>query len=151
MSRLVGLVFLAVLFGGPLVSGPSAVHAASIRTLNSGHCLAIDGGIDQPDGTPLVIMPCDNSPSQNFRMPGDGTLQVGERCVDAKTAQGNPGDPLVIWPCHKGANQRWELMGLGQIRGINFLCMDVKGGGGEGTSVMVWRCHGGRNQRWSIE
>lgn len=133
------------------IAAAGDLSAATIKTLNSGHCLAMDGGIDKPESSGLMIKTCDGGAGQQFALSGDGTVRQGERCVEIKDGQGNAGDQVVMTPCHGGASQKWEYLGYGSVRGLNFLCLDVKGGGGDNTEVIVWRCHGGKNQRWSIE
>jgi hypothetical protein len=117
-------------------------------------CLDVRGGINQPDGTQLIVYGCHGGANQNFSVLPDGTIRVGRRCVDIAGGAARRGDRVIVWPCTGGDNQRWWVGGNGQIVGKNNMCLDVAGFGGSETGIVAWPCKGPQedasNQQWSI-
>lgn len=135
----------------------ASVHLADAAELRPAHapklCLDVRGGINQPDGTQLIVYACHGGENQNFAILPDGTIRVGGRCVDIAGGAARPGDPVIVWRCTGGDNQRWWV-GNGKIVGKNNLCLDVANFGGPETGILAWSCKGPRenvsNQQWTI-
>lgn len=140
-------VFVLASFAGAHASELHPAHAPNL-------CLDVKGGVDQPNGTQLIVYPCHGGDNQSFAFAPDGTIRAGGRCVDIAGGAARPGDRVIVWQCHGHANQRWQLAPGGRIVGQNGLCLDVARSGGAGTGVIVWNCKGPgentANQRWSI-
>ncbi|WP_081837509.1 RICIN domain-containing protein [Xanthobacter sp. 91] len=137
--------FCCVLVGGASAGELRPGHASNL-------CLDVKGGLDQSNGTSIIVFPCNGGDNQSFTFMGDGTIRAGRRCVDISGGAARAGDRVIIYSCNGGANQQWRVGANGEIIGQNNMCLDVPRFGGAGTGVVAWPCKSGgedrSNQQW---
>ncbi|MBW5482306.1 ricin-type beta-trefoil lectin domain protein [Streptomyces bambusae] len=66
------------------------------------------------DGTPVLLMTCKGTPTQQFHPRADGSIHhpASGRCVDLANAKTDAGTPLWLWPCNGTGPQRWSVPAL---------------------------------------
>ncbi|GGQ75169.1 ricin-type beta-trefoil lectin domain protein [Couchioplanes azureus] len=104
------------------------------------------------DGTPVQLTACNGNDAQDVSSPGDGTLRVFGKCVDAGgPATGAPGDQLVhLWSCNGTGPQRWQQRPNGTIyHPATDRCLDVPSGN-DGAQLYVHACNLGEHQQWKL-
>ena len=122
--------------------------AAPITSVASSRCVDITGG-NNNDGTPLQLYDCNNTVSQSWSRPGDGTVQAMGKCMDVRGGSNTDGTPVQIYTCNNSASQQWtydqqtgELQALGK-------CLDSDGTG-NGTPLVLDTCDGDPGQQWNL-
>jgi hypothetical protein len=114
-------------------------------------CLDIPNSVTT-DGTRVQLYDCNNSAAQNVTSPGDGTMRLLGKCVDAGGPPvGSPGDRYVhLWTCNGTGAQQWKQRPDGRIyQPDNDRCLDAPGSN-NGAQLYLHTCHGGDNQKWTI-
>jgi hypothetical protein len=133
---------------------PAAGSAAFGKLVGvAGKCLDIPNARNT-QGTPVQLWTCNTSYAQHITEPGDNTLRLAGKCVDAGGAlvPGGTGQRLVhLWPCNNTAAQKW-LHNSNDSTLYNELtkfCLDVPAVK-DGTQMYVHPCNAGTNQRWKL-
>ncbi|MDI6103025.1 ricin-type beta-trefoil lectin domain protein [Actinoplanes sp. NEAU-A12] len=134
---------------------PDALHG-SVRfgrvTGVAGKCLDIPNSATA-DGTRVTVYDCNGSGAQDVTTPGDGTLRVFGKCIDAGgPATGSiPGDRyLHLWSCNGTPAQQWQQRPNGTLYQVNNdRCIDTPTSS-NGARLYLHACHGGDNQKWAI-
>ena len=108
------ILMTAAAFCCVLVGGASAGELR-LRGHASNLCLDVKGGLDQPNGTSIIVFPCNGGDNQSFTFMGDGTIRAGRRCVDISGGAARAGDRVIIYSCNGGANQQWRVGANGEI------------------------------------
>lgn len=134
---------------------PAAGSAAFGKLIGvAGKCLDIPNARNA-QGTPVQLWTCNTSYAQHITEPGDKTLRLLGRCVDAGGALlpgATGGQRLVhLWPCNNTAAQKWSHNATDNTlyNELTKLCLDVTAVK-DGTQLYVHPCNGGTNQRWKL-
>ncbi|HVK21996.1 MAG TPA: ricin-type beta-trefoil lectin domain protein [Actinokineospora sp.] len=134
------------------VSQPTGGLHVNTTTSGEGTCLTAQGGATA-DGTNVLSSTCDASASQNWVVPGDGTVRLAGKCLD-NAGSGGAGTGLVLWTCHGGTNQKWTYAQNGNLvtNLASRLCAGVRGAvTTSGAQVEMQTCaynHG--SQVWTL-
>ena len=104
------------------------------------------------DGSRAELFGCNGGLNQTFTLPGDGTLRVQGKCLDALGPVTGEYRNVHLWECNGEPQQSWNVLQDGRIVAVaTGLCLDVEGGGtADGAWLMTFPCHQGSNQRWSV-
>jgi len=73
-----------------------------------GFCVDVQGGA-AAQGTPVIYVPCNGSPSQNWTVANGTIVGIGGKCVDITGGGPAIGAPLILAACNGGPSQRWVL------------------------------------------
>jgi Ricin-type beta-trefoil lectin domain/Phosphate-induced protein 1 conserved region len=77
--------------------------------LNASNCLDLKNG-QTADGTPIVLEPCNQGPTQQWSFGTDGTVRgYGGKCIDDPGGRTPDGTGFDYWDCGGGANQSFTL------------------------------------------
>jgi hypothetical protein len=117
----------------------------------AGKCIDIDNS-GYANGTAVQMYTCNNTAAQSFTLPGDLTMRVLGRCVDAGgPAKGTAGDRLVhLWACNGTAAQTWEPRTNGTLyNAVTNRCLDAPKSD-DRTQLYVHTCNTGANQKWTL-
>ncbi|MFC9331209.1 ricin-type beta-trefoil lectin domain protein [Kitasatospora sp. NPDC057015] len=119
---------------------------------NQGTCLTVQNGATS-NGTPVVSSACNGSASQNWTVPGDGTLRLAGKCLD-DAASGGAGTLGILWPCTGNPNQAWTYTLAGNLISHvpGGLCLGIRGAStADGTPVELEGCgYNTANQIWTL-
>ncbi len=124
---------------GPIVAG-----------VNTAKCVDDNGNSATP-GTKVAISDCTGGASQNWTIPGDGTIRINGGCLDITGAGTANGTLAELWTCNGGANQQWQAASGTLVNPVSGKCLDDPGRvTTNGTQLEIWTCNGGSNQQWRI-
>jgi hypothetical protein len=104
------------------------------------------------NGTRVQLLDCRTVGAQDVTVPGDGTMRVLGRCLDAGgPATGSTGDRFVhLWTCNGTPPQQWEQRKNGALyQPTTERCLDAPTSN-NGAQLYLHTCHGGDNQKWNI-
>ncbi|WP_405486457.1 ricin-type beta-trefoil lectin domain protein [Streptomyces sp. NBC_00096] len=127
----------------PVSQATGEIHVlttpADLRTQAVVNCLTANGPIAA--GTKVVSSACQGSSAQVWTAPGDGSLHMGNYCLDDFYGNG-AGTQQQLWPCTKNPNQKWTYNTLGYLAiGVNGLCLGAEGNNpANGTKVGLEDC-----------
>lgn len=148
--------------GGAKLTGGSSDAAAALES-NTSQPAHITSGTDSTlcmaaattnNGAGLSVQDCGSPQALFWAQPGDGTLRLNDKCLDATDGKAADGVLLQLWDCaQNNSNQQWVAQG-GQLmwKGHN-LCVDVRDGvTGEASALQLWTCtQGNTNQQWRLQ
>jgi hypothetical protein len=124
---------------GPIVAGVSTAKCVD------------DNGNSGTAGTKVQIWDCNGGASQNWAVPGDGTIRINGGCMDITGAGTANGTLVELWTCNGGANQQWQAVNGTLVNPVSGKCLDDPGfNTANGTQLDIWTCNGGSNQGWSV-
>jgi hypothetical protein len=107
----------------------------------SGRCMTVDSPqASPPNGTPVVLAPCDRTPQQIAGFDGD-TIVFEGKCLDVPGWQTAPGTGLALFPCTGTTNQQYIWRPDGTLRVLDQCVSDRR------AQVVVEPCNGGAEQR----
>ncbi len=130
--------------GGGSVTGPI------VAGVNTSDCID-DNGNSSLNGTKVQLWTCNGGASQNWTLPGDGTIRINGGCMDITGAGTANGTLVELWTCNGGANQQWQAVNGTLVNPVSGKCLDDPGRvTTNGTQLEIWTCNGGSNQQWSI-
>jgi len=106
-------------------------------------------------GVRLAMWDCNDTPPQIFAFDTlNGSLTIGDFCIDTDGSRGQPGVQLPLALCNGGPSQVWKTKASGnyvEILGINDLCVDISNYSKDNlAAVGLWNCHDQSNQRWQF-
>ncbi|MEE1941002.1 ricin-type beta-trefoil lectin domain protein [Streptomyces sp. TRM 70361] len=118
-----------------------------VVSADTGKCLSAGDG---KQGARLVVWDCDGSQAQKWRFPGDGTVRIGDQCLDIQNGSQSTEAVVQLWECNGTQGQRFRLSAKGELVAENSgHCLDVWHGRSNGTSITTWHCNDQPNQRWT--
>ncbi|GIJ54943.1 ricin-type beta-trefoil lectin domain protein [Virgisporangium aurantiacum] len=129
------------------------VDRPAVRTglLTNGdkRCLDVERS-DTADGARLVLYACHGNANQTVTLPGDGTIRVLGKCVDALGPINSFGvHDAHLWTCHGLAAQQWVVQPGGLLLNpATKRCLDAQTDAA--ARLHVYDCHGAVNQQWSL-
>ncbi|WP_112238894.1 ricin-type beta-trefoil lectin domain protein [Kribbella monticola] len=131
--------------------------ATAITTLTGpvqgigGKCLDNSGG-RLVNGNPIVLWSCNGQSSQQWSLPGDGTIRAGNYCLAVKGAGTTATTPVWLYACDRGPAQLWTIRSNGTVVNPNSgLCLASKNSGtADGNPIWVYTCDAGPAQLWSV-
>lgn len=132
----------------PAATAQPSSCAGPITSAVSGKCVDITGG-NNSDGTALQLYTCNNTVSQSWSRPGDGTVQAMGKCMDVRNGSNADGTPVQLYTCNQSASQQWtydqqtgELQALGK-------CLETDGTA-NGTALVIDPCDAAPAQHWTL-
>jgi len=132
----------------PAATADPSSCAGPITSVASNRCVDITGG-DNSDGTALQLYDCNQTVSQSWTRPGDGTVQAMGKCMDVRGGSNADGTAVQLYTCNQSASQQWtydrqtgELQALGK-------CLDAQGTT-NGTPLVIEACDGSPGQDWHL-
>jgi hypothetical protein len=130
----------------PVTAPTTALPGGVLVSRQSSRCLA---AVDNADGQPLTVRPCDGSPTQHWQTAADGTIRMGPFCMDAAWGATDDGTTVQIAWCNGLDAQQFSLLPTGDLLGrASNKCVDVRRARDE-PAVTLMPCTGRPNQRWS--
>ncbi|WP_285685380.1 ricin-type beta-trefoil lectin domain protein [Actinoplanes sp. NBRC 103695] len=146
----VGLQGGAVAFRNIRVRADRPAARAGALTGAGGRCLDVQFA-NPADGTKLTLFPCQaGKENQAVTLPGDGTIRVMGKCVDALgPINGHGVHDAHLWTCHGLAAQQWVAQPNGRLLNPSSgNCLDAQT---DDTAMLhVYPCHDGANQKWTL-
>jgi Ricin-type beta-trefoil lectin domain len=73
-----------------------------------GFCVDTQGSTDA-EGTPIIYVPCDGRPSQNWASVNGTLTGIGGKCIDISGGQPVDAAPLVLATCNGSPSQQWAI------------------------------------------
>ena len=73
-----------------------------------GFCMDVQG-TSEAEGTQVIYIPCNGSPSQRWIVNGTQLVGVAGKCVDISGGEPYTLAPLVLAPCTGSPSQQWLL------------------------------------------
>jgi hypothetical protein len=132
------------------VSGGGSVTGPIVAGVNTSDCVD-DNGNSGANGTKVQLWTCNGGASQNWTLPGDGTIRINGGCLDITGAGTANGTLVELWTCNGGANQQWQSVSSTLVNPVSGKCLDDPGfNTANGTQLEIWTCNNGSNQQWSI-
>ena len=133
----------------PAATADPSSCAAPITSAASGRCVDITGG-NNSDGTALQLYDCNQSISQSWSRPGDGTIQAMGKCMDVRGGSNADGTAVQLYTCNHSASQQWTYdQQTGQLQALG-KCLDADGTT-NGTPLVIETCDGSAaGQNWSL-
>ncbi|TDU83324.1 ricin-type beta-trefoil lectin protein [Kribbella voronezhensis] len=135
----------------PVSQATGAVHVFT-TSAGQGTCLTTHGG-GTASGTAVVSSACDGSDTQNWTLPGDGTVRLAGRCLDDSNS-GGTGSNLILFDCTGNSNQQWSYALNGNlVTGLpSKLCAGVRGATtANDTAAELQTCgHNLPSQVWTL-
>jgi hypothetical protein len=132
------------------VSGGGSVTGPIVAGVNTSDCVD-DNGNSGANGTKVQLWTCNGGASQNWTLPGDGTIRINGGCLDITGAGTANGTMVELWTCNGGANQQWQSVSSTLVNPVSGKCLDDPGfNTANGTQLEIWTCNNGSNQQWSI-
>lgn len=148
------LVLLAMFsFGaGTQLVGSNQAHAASTDTFSgiSGKCVDVNGGHAKQKNK-VQLYRCNNTASQSWTIPGDGTIQYQGLCLDVAGGNTAPKTHVQLYDCNGTKSQQWTINGNGTVvSALSNLCLDDSNGiTKNGNPLWVYSCNATPSQTWS--
>ncbi len=129
--------------GGSGVTGPITGLA--------GKCIGAAGG-NTTNGTAVDLYSCVGSATQQWTLPGDGTIRTAGKCLDVVGADTADGTKVQLYDCNGTVAQQWAYRGGRDLVNPHAnKCLDLTGNSSaDFTVVQLWTCTGGANQKWTI-
>ncbi|SET00899.1 Ricin-type beta-trefoil lectin domain-containing protein [Stigmatella erecta] len=124
--------------------------AVALRpVVNTALCLEA-GPASSYNGLEATIAACNGGSTQAWTYT-NGTLRVGNRCLDVNGGVDTNGTKIHLWECMAGnANQQWVRQGKRWVWAQHNKCLHVDGSKGvAGTVVHLWTCDLQRGQEWT--
>jgi predicted chitinase len=137
-----------------LIGTPGSASAASATgqiTGKDGKCIGIAGGATA-DSTPIDVYSCVGDATQQWTLPGDGTIRNSGKCLDVRESGTTDGTPVQIYTCNNTAAQQWVYSsGQDLVNPQANKCLDMTGNSSaDFTQLQIWTCNGGANQKWTV-
>ncbi len=131
-------------------SGGGSVTGPIVAGVNTAKCVD-DNGNSSANGTKAQMWDCNGGASQNWTIPGDGTIRINGGCLDITGASTANGALVELWTCNGGANQQWQAASGTLVNPVSGKCLDDPAANTtNGTQLEIWTCNGGTNQQWRI-
>ena len=120
-----------------------------IRNLATGKCVIVPDS-DRDTTTPIYVWDCFDAPGQMFTLPGDGTLQVLDRCLELTATR--KGSSLRVAVCDGNALQSFSLSAKGDLVSVRTgNCIEAtEGSTDNGVLLRTWDCTGADHQKWRV-
>jgi predicted chitinase len=138
---------------GLLTATGQAASAAATGQITglAGKCIGAAGG-NTANGTAIDLYSCVGDATQQWTLPGDGTIRTGGRCMDVAGAATADGTRVQIYDCNGSAAQQWVFSGARDLVNPNAnKCLDLKGNSSADLTVVhLWTCTGAANQKWTV-
>ncbi|GII52598.1 hypothetical protein Pth03_09870 [Planotetraspora thailandica] len=117
----------------------------------AGKCIGAAGGTTT-NGTAIDLYSCVGSATQQWTLPGDGTIRTAGKCMDVAGAGTTNGTAVQLYDCNGTAAQQWVYTsGRDLVNPRANKCLDLTGNSSaDFTKVQIWTCTGGANQKWTI-
>jgi hypothetical protein len=117
----------------------------------AGKCIGAAGG-NTANGTAIDLYPCIGSATQQWTLPGDGTIRTVGKCMDVAGAGTADGTKVQVYDCNGTVAQQWVYTsGRDLVNPHANKCLDLTGNSSaDFTVTQLWTCTGGANQKWTI-
>jgi hypothetical protein len=117
----------------------------------AGKCIGAAGG-KTANGTAIDLYSCVGDATQQWTLPGDGTIRTAGKCMDVSGAGTADGTKVQLYDCNGTAAQQWVYSSGRDLVNPNAnKCLDLPGGSSaDFTATQIWTCNGGANQKWTI-
>jgi hypothetical protein len=103
------------------------------------------------NGAKVDLYSCNYNNSQNWNIPGDGTIRVGGKCLDIYQAGTTDGAKVDLYSCNGGANQQWQATNGTLVNPVSGKCLDDPGSTTVlGTQIDIKTCDGSLGQYWTL-
>ncbi|GLY02997.1 glycoside hydrolase family 19 protein [Actinoplanes sp. NBRC 101535] len=134
-----------------LTTGPAAAAATGQITGLAGKCIGAAGG-NTTNGTAIDLYSCVGDATQQWTLPGDGTIRTAGKCLDLSNAGTADGTKVQLWDCNGTVAQQWIFSSARDLVNPNAnKCLDLTGGSSaDFTVVQLWTCNGTGAQKWTV-
>ncbi|SCE72418.1 Predicted chitinase [Micromonospora mirobrigensis] len=146
------LAVLATTCGVVTATGqPASAAATGPITGLAGKCIGAAGG-RTANGTAIDLYSCVGDPTQQWTLPGDGTIRTAGKCMDVAGAGTTDGTKVQLWDCNGTSAQQWVHTGSRDLVNPHAnKCLDLTGASSADLTVtQIWTCTGGANQKWNV-
>jgi hypothetical protein len=149
---LIGLVAAGLLTTVGVTQFASAAPLGAIVNIN-GKCLDNKNN-SSSDQNPVQIYTCNGGASQNWSLPGDGTIRINNKCLDTAKHVTKQGTSIVIATCGNYTTQKWTwaVSGAGKVTSkASSQCLDIPNNSStNGTIVQSYGCWNTNAQLWTM-
>ncbi|GAA2887694.1 hypothetical protein Acy02nite_82300 [Actinoplanes cyaneus] len=117
----------------------------------AGKCIGAAAG-NTANGTAVDLYSCVGDATQQWTLPGDGTIRTAGKCLDVSAAGTADGTRVQLWDCNGTAAQQWvHSSGRDLVNPNAGKCLDLAGGSSaDFTVTQLWTCTGGAGQKWNV-
>ncbi|GIF16370.1 cysteine/serine endopeptidase inhibitor [Actinoplanes teichomyceticus] len=117
----------------------------------AGKCIGAAGG-NTANGTAIDLYSCVGDPTQQWTLPGDGTIRTAGKCMDVSGAGTTDGTKVQLWDCNGTPAQQWIHSSARDLVNPHAnKCLDLTGNSAaDFTVTQIWTCTGGANQKWTV-
>jgi ricin-type beta-trefoil lectin protein/rare lipoprotein A (RlpA)-like double-psi beta-barrel protein len=128
---------------------PPATATGQITGL-AGKCIGAAGGT-LTNGTAIDLYSCVGSPTQQWTMATDGTIQNSGKCMDVAGGATTNGTKVQIYDCNGTAAQQWTYTsGHDLVNPQSNKCLDLtNNSAADFTPVQLWTCTNTSSQKWA--
>lgn len=133
------------------VSGTTPTSKTGPITGLAGKCIGAAGGVTT-NGTAVDLYSCVGDATQQWTLPGDGTIRTAGQCLDVAGGGTADGTKVQLYTCNSTAAQQWVYSsGSDLVNPQANKCLDLAGNSSaDFTVTQIWTCTGAANQKWSI-
>lgn len=127
---------------------PPATATGQITGL-AGKCIGAAGGT-LTNGTAIDLYSCVGSPTQQWTMATDGTIQNSGKFMDVAGGATTNGTKVQIYDCNGTAAQQWTYTsGHDLVNPQSNKCLDLtNNSAADFTPVQLWTCTNTSSQKW---
>ncbi|WP_436519899.1 glycoside hydrolase family 19 protein [Actinoplanes sp. HUAS TT8] len=151
-TLLSAILALAVTSGLLAFTGQAA-SAASTGPITglAGKCIGAAAG-KTANGTAIDLYSCVGDATQQWTLPGDGTIRTAGKCLDVSAAGTADGTKVQLWDCNGTTAQQWVYSSARDLVNPNAnKCLDLAGNSSaDFTIAQLWTCTGAANQKWNV-
>jgi len=134
-----------------VATAAEAASATGQITGMDGKCIGAAGG-NTANGTAIDVYSCVGDATQQWTLPGDGTIRTAGKCMDVAGAGTADGTKVQLYDCNGTAAQQWVYSSGADLVNPNAnKCLDMTGNtSADFTVTQIWTCTGGSNQKWTV-
>ncbi|HJP96855.1 MAG TPA: RICIN domain-containing protein [Candidatus Saccharimonadales bacterium] len=118
----------------------------------AGKCLDnLDG--KAVNGNKISLWTCDGTNSQQWTLPGDGTVRNAGYCLDVKGASKTKSTVVQLYKCNGTVAQQWKVNASAKtvVNPNSNMCLDVRSShSADGTQIQIYTCNGTNAQKWTV-
>jgi hypothetical protein len=104
------------------------------------------------NGNKISLWTCDSTSSQQWTLPGDGTVRNNGYCLDVRGAGKTKGTIVQLYKCNGTVAQQWKVNSDKSVVNPNSgLCLDDQHSvTTDGNTIWIWTCNGTSAQKWTV-
>lgn len=103
------------------------------------------------NGNKIQLYKCNDTPAQQWTIPGDGTIRVQGYCLDVPHASKTEKTYVQLYKCNGTNAQKWDVKSNGTIVSpISGLCLDDQWANtADENPIWMYHCNGTNAQKWT--